>query len=225
MSPEQAIQLLQRLGLAGILENQGIAIPEARSNENSMNSSFGDGNTSGGFDRDEKPRFMSGMMEPRQNRLQKESNFSPFSPDPNLYEKNETPSQSSRNYSTFGSSSFHSHGSKAVGGPNGNGDKISATSLRPPMSSQRFSSSYLDESRRTEAPISRPKSGTPPNGNGQAVQHDGKEHDEMSDFNGTLASLDLDSQAMWRSSGGDNYAANVYVQYKAATSNGGTPSP
>lgn len=218
ISPEQAIQLLQRLGLGGILEGQGIAIPEVRSSEHSTNS-FGDGNTSGGFDRDEKPRYTSGMMEPRQNRLQKESNFSPFSPDPNLYEKFQTHPHS-RSYSGFGSSPLHSNDSKAVGGPNGNSEKTSTTSLRPTLISQRFGSSYLDESRRQEAPISRPKSGTPPNGNGQAVQQDRKEHNAISDFNGTLASLDLDSQAMWKSSGGD-----VYTQYKTATSNDGTPSP
>jgi hypothetical protein len=216
MSPEQAIQLLQRLGLAGVLDGHSNAVPETRSNEHSTNNSFGEGNASGGFDRDEKPRFMSGMMEPRQNRLQKESNFSPFSPDPNLYEKNE---KHLRNYPSFGPSPLHSQDSKVVGGPNGNSEK---SSLRPPSSSQRFGSSYFDESRRPEAPISRPNSGTPSNGN---AQHDGKEHDAISDFNGTLASLDLDSQTMWKSSGGDSYIADVYAQYKTATSNGGTPSP
>jgi len=156
--------------------------------------------------------------------LQKESKFSPFSPDPNLYEKNETLPHSSGTYSTFGSSPLHTHGSKVVGGPNGNNEKISPTSLRPPVVSQRFGS-YFNESRRQEAPISRPKSGTPPNGSSHTAQQNGKEHEVMSDFNGTLASLDLDSQTMWKSSSGDNYAANVYAQYKAATSNGGTPSP
>ena len=210
MSSEQAVQLLQRLGLAGMLDAQSNAVPEARSN------------ATGGFDRDEQPRFMSGMMEPRQNRLQKESNFSPFSPDPNLYEKHER-FLPSKHYPGFSPSPLHSHDSKVVGGPNGNGEKISPTSYRPPSASQRFGSSYLDESRRHEVHISRPNSGTPSNGNGHAAQHDGK--DCISDFNGTLASLDLDSQAMWKSSNGDNYTADVYAQYKTATSNSGTPSP
>ena len=218
MSPEQAIQLLQQLGLAGILDGQSSAFPETRNNEHSTNNSFGEGNPAGGFDRDEKPRFMSGMMEPRQSRMQKESNFSPFSPDPNFYEKNEMLSHTARNYAGFGPSPLHSHDSKAVGGPNGNGEK---NTLRPTSSSQRFGS-YLD---RQEAPISRPNSGTPSNGHGQGTQRDGKERDGMSDFNGTLASLDLDSQIMWKSSSGDSYTADVYAQYKAATSNGATPSP
>ena len=224
LSPEQAIQLLQRLGLAGLLEGKIAAVPDVRSNEHSTNNSFGDGNTSGGFDHDEKSRFMVGLMEPRQDRLQKESNFSPFSPDPNLYEKNGMP-HPSRTYPGFGSP-LQSHDSKAVGGPNGKGEKISSSSLRPALASQqRFGSSYLDEARRQEAPISRPTSRTPPDGNDRTAQRDGKDHDEMSDFNGTLASLDLDSQAIWKASSGDNYATDKYAQYKAATSNSATPPP
>jgi hypothetical protein len=213
------MQLIQRLALAGVLDAQGNIVSDARSNEHSTNSSFGDG-TAGGYEREEKSRFMSGMMELRQNRLQKESNFSPFSPDPNLFsgEKNELPHQPSRNYaSAFGPSPLHMHDSKAIGGLNGNSDKVS----RLPNMSQRFGSSYLeDPGRRQEAPISRPNSGTP--SNGQAAQHDSKEHDAMQDLNGTLANLDLDSQGTWKPLSADSYA-----QYKAANSSahGSTPSP
>jgi hypothetical protein len=128
MSPEQAIKLLQRLGLAGLLEGKIAAAPEVRSNEISMNNSFGDGNASGGFDRDEKSRS---PMERPQDRLQKESNFLLFSPDPNLYEKNGTLPLPSRTYPDFGSapSPDHSHDSKAVDRPNGNGKTTSSTSL------------------------------------------------------------------------------------------------
>ena len=56
MSPEQAIKLLQRLGLAGLLEGKIAAAPEVCSNEISMNNSFGDGNVSGGFHHYEKSR-------------------------------------------------------------------------------------------------------------------------------------------------------------------------
>lgn len=206
MTGEQALQLLQRLGLAGLLESQNGSLPTSGSDLSSSNN-FG----RGGYDHEEKPRFMSGMMEPRQNRLQKESNFSPFSPDPNLYD---TADLVPRNYAPgSGFGSFNVQETKVIG-DNG---KISPPSvLRPPNGIQRFGNSYLDDSRRYE-PISRPTSGTP-------TGLESKQYDPISDLNGTLASLDLD-QSTWKSSGGNHYDA--FAQYRATGSptNRTTPSP
>jgi hypothetical protein len=218
LTSEEAIQLIQRLALAGVLDSQGNIIRDARSNEQSANNSYGEGAASG-YEREEKSRFMSGMMELRQNRLQQESKFSPFSPDPNLFsgEKNELPHQASRNYtSTFAPSHLHMHDSKAAAGFNGNNDKVT----RLPNASQRFSSLYLDDpGRRQEAPISRPNSGTP--SNGQAAQQEDKEHGAIQDVNGTLANLDLDSRTTWKPLSVDSYA-----QYRSTSSgHGNTPSP
>jgi RNA recognition motif-containing protein len=217
LTSEEALQLIQRLALAGVLDSQGNIIRDARSNEQSTNS-FGEGATNG-YEREEKPRFMSGMMEPRQNRMQSEVNFQPFSPDPSFFsrDKPRAPHLASRNYtSTLVSSPLHMHDSKAVAGFNGNIDKVS----RLPSASQRFGSSYLDDhGRRQEAPISRPNSGTP--SNGQAAQQEDKEHEAIQDVNGTLANLNLDSQVAWKTMRADSFA-----QFRSTPSvHGSTPSP
>lgn len=218
LTSEEALQLIQRLALAGVLDSKGNIIRDTRSNEQSTNNSLGEV-SSNGYEPEEKSKFIPGMMELRQNRLQKESKFSPFSPDPNLFsgEKNDLPHQTSRNYtSAFVPSQLHMHDSKAVAGFNGSNDKVS----RLPNVSQRFGSLYLDDpGRRQEAPISRPNSGTP--SNGQAPQQEDKEHEAIQDVNGTLANLDLDSQATWKPLAGDSF-----TQYRSSSSpHGSSPSP
>lgn len=218
LTSEEALQLIQRLASAGVLDSQGNVIRDTRSNEHSTTNGFGEGATDG-YEREEKPRFMSGMMEPRQNRVQwQEVKFQPFSPDPNLFsrDKPRAPHLASRNYtSTLVSSPLHMHDSKAVAGFNGNIDKVS----RLPSASQRFGSSYLDDpGRRQEAPISRPNSGTP--SNGQAAQQEDKEHEAIQDVNGTLANLNLDSKVAWKT------MTDSFAQFRSTPSiHGSTPSP
>lgn len=196
LTTEQAMQLLQNLGLAGMLDNKGNKSPEQPSANN-----FDEAHAVG-FERDEKSRFTSGMMEPRQNRLQKESTFSPFSPDPNLFsgEKQE-PLPHHRSYPT----GFDS-----------------ATTLRPTFANQRYGTSYLDESpRRTEAAISRPSSNSGSN-TGSALSAtkltrcDSKEREAVSDLSGTFANLDIEHQAAWKSHGANPLHAPAFEQ---------TPSP
>ena len=197
MTAEQALQLLQRLGLTGLLENQQNPSPqsaEPRPSELTASSTFG------GFEL-EKPRFMSGMMEPRQNRSQKESNFSPFSPDPNMYEKADLIPRHYAPGSGFGTLQTH-ESMKALG----DGSNVSPGSSLSQNGLQRFGGSYFTDVRRRE-PVSRPHSGTPTGLN--------KDYDPMSDLNGTLASLDLD-QSTWRTPGDAHNEA--FPQYRTTAS-------
>lgn len=195
MTADQALQLLQRLGLTGLLENQqnpGLQSSESHSSDLSSTSTF-----SGGYEQG-NPRFTSGMMEPRQNRSQKDSNFSPFSPDPNMYEKVDLIPRNYAPGASFGG--LHAHEPRIIDGGN-----ISPSSSMP-NGMHRFGSGYLAETRRRE-PISRPNSGTPTGLD--------KVYDPMADLNGTLASLDLD-QSTWRTSRDDHYES--FPQYRTAAS-------
>lgn len=219
------MQLLQRLGLTNLLDNKGSNVAnETREYERPANDGFGEMHAAG-FEHDEKYRFMSGMMEPRQNRIQKESKFSPFSPDPNQFPQERTPlppyKYTPGNYHSVQQPNLQTFDSIAVGGFNGNNERLSPASLRHVPMNPRFGSSYLDESsRRQEGPISRPNSGTPSNSH---AQRDGE---GMSELNGTFAGLELDPQAMWKSQSTRSYQANAYEQATASTrSNHGTPSP
>lgn len=221
LTPEQTVQLLQKLGLAGMIDNKGDNSPPEQPSANGFSEAH-----AAGFERDEKSRFISGMMEPRQNRLQKESNFSPFSPDPNLLsgEKHEPlPHYTARNYPAGFDSASYPQDIKAIGGPNG--DRISPTSLRPTLANQRYGASYLDESsRRAEGPISRPNSNSGSNAgsapsNTKLTRRDSKEREAMSDLSGTFANLDLDHQAVWKSHGANSFHAHAFEQTRI------TPSP
>ena len=167
----------------------------------------------------------------RNNRVHLATGFSPFSPDPNYMSegsKNQesTPSVSQQSFTgapsvTKGYSPWYNpaHDEKST---NGNG-KISPTSalqaIRPPSTSQRFTS-LLGEaastsspfqstrsSSRQEAPIGRPdltRKGSQTQEQFGSPEH---EHDAIQDLNGTLASLDLNnSPAMWMN--GDNTHAH-----------------
>ena len=202
LTPEQTMQLLQKLGM---LDNNGSNSPEQPS-ANGFDEAH-----AVGFERDEKSRFISGMMEPRQNRLQKESKFSPFSPDPNLFsgEKHEPlPHFTSRSYPTGFDSASYPQDVKAVGGPNG--DRISPTSLRPTLANQRYGVSYLDEHpHRVEAAISRPSSNSGSNAGSattKLTRRDSKERETMSDLSGTFVNLDLEHQDAWKSHGATLHA-------------------
>lgn len=217
MTSEQAILLLQRLAMAGVLDSQGNVVSSAHNIGQSTSNIYGEGNGAAA-ERDEKSKFMSGMMELRQNRLQKESNFSPFSPDPNLTsgERNPSPPHSSRRHSP-GFDGSRLQESKAVGVPNGSMDNVSSIAARPStIGLQRYGSNYTDESSgRHDAPVSRPNSGS---------RHVGvKDHDGMHDLNGTLASLDLNPQSLWKTSA----IADSFPRYQSTGYNtqGSTPSP
>lgn len=179
-----------------------------------------------------RPAANPASLEPRQSM----SNFSPFSPDPNYVAENKR-----RETASFSRVDMLPHPSKAYApgffpvqtqdlkvNTNGNGSvsKVSPTSTRPPSASRY--GSFLDSSApsfqinrapgRPEAPISRPSSGQTPLGRGD---HEGQEYDVIQDFNGTLASLDLDHP--WKSPTESSESSGGSVQFRMTME--ASPSP
>lgn len=270
MTSEQAFHLLQKLGIHGYVDHGAGSGSDGNGGDNVTISNLDNGNCPGHADgeqlrsahqnsRDDERVSLpfdgyssasfagqsvqnSSAMEPRQNRLQTLSSFSPFSPDPNLYTamdqrrkpvpflRAEQLPHPSKSYAPgFGPSPLHTQNLKPA---DGSCSRVSPTSTRPPSASRY--GPFLDNSApsfqmirgasRPEAPISRPSSGqtsTP----GRGMEYERQEHDLIQDLNGTLASLDLDNgpgQGPWKlrtdSSGGPTmFRINMNTQ--------GTPSP
>ncbi|KZT70338.1 hypothetical protein DAEQUDRAFT_764783 [Daedalea quercina L-15889] len=223
MTPDQAMQLLERFGINNFIANGGG--PSHGSGSETQPALYPDLN---GPSRQallsafNPPLF--GVRSEAVSVPTTTTGFSPFSPDPNYLAegaKNQEPISPAHQQS-FSNASNVSKGYPAWYNPshdekvtNGNG-KISPTSalqtIRPPSASQRFNallgeaspaaSSFqaTRSSSRQEATISRPdlsRKGS------QAQEHFGNhehEHDAIQDLNGTLASLDLNnSPGMWMS--------------------------
>jgi RNA recognition motif-containing protein len=258
VTPEQAMELLQKFGiqlatdrvmdnsqLGAFAKGNGIPTADLRSTVTPQDDplcaplsaplsydGFGYG----------RPLPNPGLMGLRQNRSQTLSNFSPFSPDPNLFSQRPEPAVSAppdlwsppKSYALGFGPSFQDP--KIVGNTSG---KISPPSVRP-LSGPRYNS-FLDGSapafQMSQAPsghsdgvISRPSSGqTTGSGRGPG----GVEHEVViQDLNGTLASLNLDqTPELWKSpkgspAGHNSGSGEAVAQHEPrATSQGRTPSP
>jgi len=269
VTPEQAMELLQKFGIQGFFDKNGAAAGSdgrvidghpvgsfAKGNNGGivgeeqmrlgMSTSQDEGNAYDGYSSAGLGRQLSnpGLMPVRQNRMQTLSNFSPFSPDPNLYSMDkqrkdsaqfsrpELLPYSSKSFSPgFGSSP---QDFKVVGSMNG---KASPPSIRP-SSGSRYGS-YLDGSAppfqmnqapsRPEGSISRPSSGQTTTSGRGAEGYESAEHDFIQDLNGTLASLDLDhTHEQWKSPAGNGEDPSVRLvqQFQVGSaSQARTPSP
>ncbi|KAI8982738.1 hypothetical protein BD414DRAFT_515917 [Trametes punicea] len=210
LTPEQALQLLQKFGLTNqSVSGSGTAGSGAEnvSNERQIAAALlndVDGDRLASFN-----AFAPPIFAPRQTgNPAMSSNFSPFSPDPNyLGERANADSSTAQGQSlSHGSKSFtpwYTGQDDKVGSASG---KVSPTSLqggRPPNVSHRFTS-FLGESpapgtyqpvrasSRQEAAIARPEAARRGSQNLDQCMPQGQEPDVIRDLNGTLASLALD---------------------------------
>ncbi|KAI0920843.1 hypothetical protein AcV5_001381 [Taiwanofungus camphoratus] len=204
LTPEQALQLLEKFGLTNILNNGGAA-------NNVFNAFNGNPSIFG-------PRPGSSSSVPA-------SSFSPFSPDPNyladsMKTHESAPSnqaQSIPGLSKGYASWYNPAQDEKVA--SGSGKVSPVQTIRPPSASQRFGSLLGEASSsaspfqpnraasRQEAPIARPDVSRNSSQNQDQYAGHGHEQDLIQDLNGTLASLDLDSQGMWKN--GDSVGAHT----------------
>ncbi|KAG9317332.1 hypothetical protein JVU11DRAFT_1531 [Chiua virens] len=183
LSPEQALQLLQKLGVNG----NGVGGPEALL---IAESAFGGGSS-------------------HHIRSQHHSSFSPFSPDPNAYALDDRKKGSVDLVTTdFLSQSLNPFPSRFDSGVL-DGNMIADRSIGPFRVSNgpHPLGAYFDDSSRSaeagrsgslQESVSRPTS-SQTSSHGRSSRHDAhEEQDSIHDLNGTLASLDLDSRSPWR---------------------------
>ncbi|KAG0709912.1 hypothetical protein DFH29DRAFT_21165 [Suillus ampliporus] len=218
MTPEQAIQLLQRLSLTGQGQSSG--------GSDGSNRNYGDSAKGSGYS-EEKLRSLimnqplsdgqlpydaypgasgsrppSNMSSVEHHRAHLMSSFSPFSPDPNMYTRRGSDSYDLLPHSMGHGSRFDSIMEFKAATANSNERPVPP--VRTPSGSQRYAPFEGGRCLRQE-PISRPGSGQT-SSQGRSSQYDGQEeHDPIHDLNGTLASLDLDQHHLWRSQGPDNH--------------------
>ncbi|OJA19361.1 hypothetical protein AZE42_00405 [Rhizopogon vesiculosus] len=224
MTPEQAIQLLQRLGMTGVGGSEASNrnyVDAAKSSGYSedklrsliMNQPLSDGQ----LPYDVYPAA-SGSRPPsnlssveHHNRSHLTSSFSPFSPDPNMYMRRGSDSYDLLPHSTNHGSRFDNIMEFKAAAADSNERPIppARTSNGP----QRYGP-FMDGTARSfegsrpitrQEPISRPNS-SETSSQGRSSQYDGQEeHDPIHDLNGTLASLDLDQHHHpWRHAQGSD---------------------
>ncbi|KAG2155073.1 uncharacterized protein EDB93DRAFT_1248026 [Suillus bovinus] len=212
MTPEQAIQLLQRLGLSGqgqsgggsdasnyyIDAAKGSGYSEEKLRSLIMNQPLSDSQLpydvySGGSG----PRPPSNMSSVEHHRSHLTSTFSPFSPDPNMYTRRGSDSYDLLPHSMNHASRYDSIMEFKAAASHSNERPVPP--VRTPSGSQRYAP-FLDGSAKAfeagrcmtrQEPISRPNS-SQTSSQGRSSQYDVQEHDPIHDLNGTLASLDLD---------------------------------
>lgn len=196
------MQLLQRLGIP--YPNP----PAAAYNGNDVDRPFTN-NGYGPQGLQASNEDMGSSFAPRSDILRPQSNFSPFSPDPNsLYTSSESVKREFNPYrfdalphlsKAFAPGFFtQPQDLKANSAVNAVESKLSPTSVRPSIATRFTFAESTDPLAaidgglgRAEAPISRPNSGQ------LAPPADKHEMNAIHDLNGTLASLDLDRP--WRS--------------------------
>lgn len=225
MTPDQAIQLLQRLGLSGQGQSGGGDV----SNRNHVDAVKGSGYSEeklrslimnqplpdsqlpydvypGGSG----PRPPSNMSSVEHHRSHLTSSFSPFSPDPNMYTRRGSDSYDLLPHSMNHASRYDSIMEFKAATTNSNERPVPP--VRTPSGSQRYVP-FLDGSAKAfeggrcmtrQEPISRPNS-SETSSQGRSSQYDVQEHDPIHDLNGTLASLDLDQHHPWKSQGSVNH--------------------
>lgn len=235
MTQEQAIQLLQKLNLQGYFGDSTATGPHPSVNEGANSTAPVAYNTTVSASmlgehkihpalltatRDEMlasyDSFSSNAFPARPEIHRSQSQFAPFSPDPNAY-SSEIKRRDSRADVLPHPSKAYAPGFYPVqtqdlqinsGAGANSASKTSPTSARPASASASASrfSSFLESSNhsfpvgrapgRPEAPVSRPPSGQM-TGNVPQMEQDIQELDAMHDLNGTLASLELDRP--WKS--------------------------
>jgi hypothetical protein len=205
LTPEQAMQLLEKFGITQLVNNQ--APPNT-------NADAGQANTS----EQAMNQFDTFTLSSFEQRLgMGGSAFSPFSPDPNYLAEGMNHRENSISVSPSHAQSFSSVSSKGYPPWYSQDEKAPAMSTSgkasptgPVAQSSRPSSArpfshFLGEagpnrtSSRQEGPIARPDIPRMPS---QGMEHfaagSGREHDPIHDLDGTLASLSLNSQASWK---------------------------
>ncbi|KAG1755408.1 hypothetical protein EDB19DRAFT_404648 [Suillus lakei] len=227
MTPEQAIQLLQRLGLTGQGQSGG---GSDTSNRNYVDAAKGSGYSEeklkslimnqplsdGQLPYDVYPggsgsRPPSNMSSVEHHRSHLTSSFSPFSPDPNMYTRRGSDSYDLLPHSMNHASRYDNIMEFKAATANSNERPVPP--VRTPSGSQRYVP-FLDGTAKAfeggrcmtrQEPISRPNS-SETSSQGRSSQYDGhEEHDPIRDLNGTLASLDLDQHHPWKSQGSVNH--------------------
>ncbi|KAI0320217.1 hypothetical protein OF83DRAFT_1053524 [Amylostereum chailletii] len=214
LTAEQAIQLLQKFGLANFLgpaTNNG-SNPEGQISEEGLRNLLLNREDDGGsfdiYSTTSSFTHNGGNMGDTRSRSHMASSFSPFSPDPNMFleqgRRDSTASKSDmlphqiKTYGpSFGAGALHPHEiSPGPTSPTGQG----------PNASQRYGP-YMEQSMSNQRPsnngaISRPPSSkrVSPPVRERNEYFDLHEQEQIQDLNGTLASLDLDHGHMqsWR---------------------------
>lgn len=227
MMSEQAIQLLQRLGLTSVGQPGGNEVP----NRNYVDAAKGSGYS------EDKLKSLIMNQPPSDNQLPYDvypgasgsrppsnlspvehhngshmMSFSPFSPDPNLYTRRGSDSYDLLPHSMNRGSRFDSIVEFKAATAMSNERPIPPS--RTPSGFQRYGSLTDGTTKSFEVsrpmtrqePISRPSS-SETTSQGRSSQCDGQEEqDPMHDLNGTLASLNLDQHHLWKSAqGSDNH--------------------
>ena len=199
---EQTVQLLHQMQVAGLLnpaasgdqQNQGQPQAGTSLNDESLrNVVFTTRDANGGSFFGVQPS--GGYGDVRTPRPSIASSFSPFSPDPNLFTGGDPPSQAAPKKLELlyhpGSSTGFAQGFPS--GPAVPHDVSNALGANGKVATPRYSA-YYDMP--VAATISRPSSGSLNSSHPERPEFfkmPEHEHDAITDFNGTLASLDLDS--------------------------------
>ena len=200
MTQEQAFQILQKFTLQGYLDN---SLP-IKAQSNGSGALFQDAYTG----TQPLESYVTNSILTHPNESQRiHSNFSPFSPDPNVYEpnirRNDTSSYILNHASKPYTPGFLSLSTSDVKS-NANyieADASTKNSPREPRSSSATKyGGFIDtsgvaySSRRPEVTISKPSSSSTSTTPGER-----ENSDPLHDLNGTLASLDLDREKFWKS--------------------------
>jgi hypothetical protein len=203
MTVEQTVQLLQQMQMAGLFnpadqQNQGQPQAGTSLNDESLrNVVFSTRDANDGSPFGVQPP--GGYGDARTPRPSIASSFSPFSPDPNLFTGGDPPSQAAQKKPELlyhpGSSTGFAHGFPS--GPAVPHDVSNTMGANGKVATPRYSA-YYDMP--VAATISRPPSGSLNTNTSLGERQEffnlkmpEHEHDAITDLNGTLASLDLDS--------------------------------
>ncbi|KAK7696135.1 hypothetical protein QCA50_000783 [Cerrena zonata] len=217
LTPEQAIQLLEKFGIAQFLQNPAMM--------NETPTADGNRTPAPQIKKESEYNYNAPSFDSRSSGQFSTTSFSPFSPDPNYLIEGEkginvgTSPQpgSAQNFSAFTNGKGYAPWYTAPqpdDKTSTSSGKISPTgnpTARPSSATQRFGS-FLSEtqavspfqtrsSSRQEGPIARPDA---TRRHSQVLSSQEHEHDVIQDLNGTLASLDLDNaQLPWKSVNGE----------------------
>lgn len=215
LTPEQAMQLLEKFGIAQFLQNPAML------NEDPTV----DGNRTPApqVKKESEYNFHPTSFDSRSSGQFSANSFSPFSPDPSFLNEGEKglnagpQSGSAQNYAAFANAKGYAPWYTApqpddkTSNSSGKVSPTTVPTVRPSSANQRFGS-FLSEtqagspfqtrsSSRQEGPIARPDIARR---HSQVLASQEHEHDLIQDLNGTLASLDLDNtHGPWKSANGE----------------------
>ena len=206
MTQEQAFQILQKFTLQGYLDNSLPIKAQSNGSGTNNNALLQDAYTG----TQPLESYLTNSILSHPNDSQRiHSNFSPFSPDPNVYEPNIRRNDAS-SYILNHASKPYTPGflSLSTSDVKSNANYIEAdastkNSQREPRSSNGPGVAY--SSRRPEVTISKPSSSSTTPG-------ERENSDPLHDLNGTLASLDLDREKFWKSQT-DAFERNPHSQH------------